>query len=139
MSYLLDTNVVSELRKRAPDPNLLAWYADVPSAELFLSVLTLGEIRLGVERLRRKDEAQAASLDRWLIGLSQAYGEHIVPIDKAIADAWARLSVPDPMPVNDGLLAATASVRNWTLVTRNTAHLARSGVRLLNPFQSRPL
>jgi toxin FitB len=135
VSYLLDTNVVSELRKRTPDPTLLVWYESVPSAELFLSVLTLSEIRLGIERLRRKDESQAATLDRWLTRLSQAYGDHIVPIDCAIADAWARLSVPDPLPVIDGLLAATASVRNWTLVTRNTADLARSGVRLLNPFQ----
>jgi predicted nucleic acid-binding protein len=134
MSYLLDTNVVSELRKRSPDPNLLAWYDDVPSQELFLSVLTLGEIRLGVERLRRKDLAQAESLDRWLSGLSQAYGDRIVPVDAAAADAWARLSVPDPLPVVDGLLAATAHARNWTLVTRNTGDLARAGVRLLNPF-----
>lgn len=134
MSYLLDTNVVSELRKRSPDPSLLAWYEDVPSRELFLSVLTLGEIRLGVERLRRKDLAQAESLDRWLSGLSQAYGDRIVPVDAAAADAWARLSVPDPLPVVDGLLAATAHVRNWTLVTRNTGDLARAGVQLLNPF-----
>jgi len=134
MSYLLDTNVVSELRKRTPDHNVLAWFDDVPSAELFLSVLTLGEIRLGVERLRRKDETQAAALSRWLAGLSEAYTDRIVPIDAAIADAWGRLSVPDPLSVIDGLLAATASVRNWTLVTRNTADLARSGIRLLNPF-----
>lgn len=134
MSYLLDTNVVSELRKRSPDPSLLAWYEDVPSRELFLSVLTLGEIRLGVERLRRKDLAQAESLDRWLSGLSQAYSDRIVPVDAAAADAWARLSVPDPLPVVDGLLAATAHVRNWTLVTRNTGDLARAGVQLLNPF-----
>ena len=134
MSYLLDTDVVSELRKRGPDPNLLAWYEGVPSQELFLSVLTLGEIRLGVERLRRKDLAQAESLDRWLSGLSQAYGDRIVPVDAAAADAWARLSVPDPLPLVDGLLAATAYVRNWTLVTRNTGDLAQAGVRLLNPF-----
>ena len=135
MSYLLDTNVVSELRKRSPDPNLLAWYEDVPSRELFLSVLTLGEIRLSVERLRRKDLTQAESLDRWLSGLSQAYGDRIVPVDAAAADAWARLSVPDPLPVVDGLLAATAYVRNWTLATRNTGDLARAGVQLLNPFE----
>lgn len=135
MSYLLDTNVVSELRKRVPDRNVLAWFDDVPSAGLFLSVLTLGEIRLGAERLRRKDESQAATLSRWLTGLSEAYADRIVPIDAAIADAWGRLSAADPLPVIDGLLAATASVRNWTLVTRNTTGLARSGVRLLNPFE----
>jgi toxin FitB len=135
MSYLLDTNVVSELRKRNPDPRLLAWYEEVPSAELFLSVLTLGEVRLGVERLRRKDESQAVLIDRWLTGLGRAYADRIVPVDVAIADKWARLCVPDPLPVIDGLLAATAYVRNWTLVTRNTRDLARSGVRLLNPFE----
>lgn len=135
MSYLLDTNVVSELRRRVPDRNVLGWFEDVPSAELFLSVLTLGEIRLGVERLRRKDEARAAMLGGWLAGLSEAYADRVVPIDAAVADAWARMSAPDPLPVIDGLLAATAFVRNWTLVTRDTAALARCGVRLLNPFE----
>ncbi|MBV9380593.1 MAG: type II toxin-antitoxin system VapC family toxin [Streptosporangiaceae bacterium] len=135
MSYLLDTNIVSELRKRAPDRNVLAWYDGVPPGELFLSVLTLGEIRLGIERLRRKDAAQAAALERWLTGLHTTYRDRVVAIDAAIADAWARLSVPDPIPVIDGLLAATASARNWTLVTRNTADFARCGVRLLNPFE----
>jgi toxin FitB len=136
VSYLLDTNVVSELRKRAPDPNVLQWYAGVQGTQLFLSVLTLGEIRMGVERARRKDPVKAAALEEWLTRLETAYGDRVVPVDISVADAWARMSVPDPLPVIDGLLAATAAVRNWTLVTRNTADIGRSGIRILNPFQA---
>jgi toxin FitB len=135
VGYLLDTNVVSELRKSSPDSNVEAWYDSVPGSELFLSVLTIGEIRMGVERARRKDQSKAASLENWLTRLETAYGEHIVPVDTAIADTWARLSVPDPLPVIDGLLAATAYDRGWVLVTRNARDVRRSGVRVLNPFE----
>jgi toxin FitB len=135
MSYLLDTNVVSELRRREPDPNVLAWYESVPSAQLFLSVLTVGEIRLGIERLRRKDALQAERLEWWLRGLRDNYRDHIIDIDIETAQEWGRLNVPDALPVIDGLLAASAKVRGWTLVSRNTADLARSGVALANPFQ----
>ena len=105
MSYLLDTNVISELRKRHPDPHVLAWYEGVASADLFISVLTVGEIRLGIQRLRRKDTVQADVLERWLRGLRAAYGDHIVDVDVGIAEHWGRLNVPDPLPVIDGLLA----------------------------------
>ena len=135
MGYLLDTNVVSELRKRAPDPHVLAWYEKVQGSQLFLSALTIGEIRMGVERARRKDPVKAAALEAWLTRLTDAYGDRVVPVDSAITDAWARLSVPDPLPVIDGLLAATAAVKNWTLVTRNTTDVQRSGVHSLNPFE----
>jgi len=134
MTYLLDTNVVSELRKRHPDPHVLAWYGGVASADLFISVLTIGEIRLGVERLRRKDPAQADLLEQWLGGLQVIYADHIIDIDTATADQWGRLNVPDPLPVIDGLLAASAKARGWTMVTRNTADLARSGIAVINPF-----
>ncbi len=134
MTYLLDTNVVSELRKRQPDPQVLAWYGGIASADLFISVLTVGEIWLGIERLRRKDITQANLLEQWLRGLQVAYADHIVDIDTGIAEQWGRLNVPDPLPVIDGLLAASAQVRGWTLVTRNTADLARCGVPIINPF-----
>jgi hypothetical protein len=137
MSFLLDTNVVSELRKRSPDPHVLAWYEGVQGAQLFLSVLTLGEIRIGVERARRKDPAQAIALDKWLTRLESSYGDRVVPVDSATADVWARLTAARPLPVIDGLLAATAAARNWTLVTRNTSDVERSGVRVLNPFAPR--
>ena len=138
MSYLLDTNVVSELRKRDPNPDVLAWYATVTSAELFLSVLTIGEIRLGIERLRRKDELQADVLEQWLRGLHVTYQDHLIEVDADVAEEWGRLNVPGPLPVIDGLLAASAKIRGWTLVTRNTADLQRSGVALLNPFEPPP-
>src|ERR1700733_12344739 len=118
MTYLLDTDVISELRKRDPDPHVLAWYARVTAADVFVSVLTIGEIRLGIERLRKKDGGQAELLERWLHGLHHTYGDHIVNVDAAIA----------------GLLAASPRVRGWTLVTRNTAEVARTGVALVNPF-----
>jgi predicted nucleic acid-binding protein len=134
MTYLLDTNIVSELRKRHPNPGVLAWYGGIASADLFISVLTIGEIRLGVERLRRKDSVQADLLEQWLRGLQVTYADHIVDVDTGIAEQWGRLNIPDPLPVIDGLLAASAKVRGWTLVTRNIADLARCGVPIINPF-----
>ena len=145
MTYLLDTNIVSELRKRDPNPRVVAWYGTVTSAQLFLSVLTLGEIRMGIERLRRRDNARADLLEQWLHGLGVAYRDHLINVDTDIAEEWGRLNVPDQLPIIDGLLAATAKVRGWTLVTRNVADLARSvadlarsGVSLLNPFDPPP-
>ena len=138
MSYLLDTNIVSELRKRDPNPAVTTWFDATPSADLFISALTVGEIRHGVERLRRKDEAQALVIEQWLTGLRVAYRDHIVSIDSEIADRWGRLSGPAWLPVIDGLLAATALVRDWTLVTRDTGDFARSGVCLLNPWEDGP-
>jgi predicted nucleic acid-binding protein len=135
MTLLLDTNVVSELRKRQPDRNVLAWYATVSSADLFLSVLTIGEIRLGIERLRRKDPAQAYTIEQWLRGLHAGYRDHLINVDAAVAEEWGRMNVLDPLPVIDGLLAASAKIRGWTLVTRNVNDLRSSGVSLLNPFE----
>jgi predicted nucleic acid-binding protein len=137
MTYLLDTNVVSELRTRDPDPHVLAWYETVTSAELFLSVLSIGEIRLGIERLRRKDQPQAGLLEQWLRGLQITYRDHLIDVDTVVAEEWGRLNIQDPLPVIDGLLAASAKVRGWILVTRNIADLKRTGVMLLNPFEPR--
>jgi len=134
MTYLLDTNVVSEIRKRRPDPHVLAWWDSVTSAEVFISALTIGEIRLGIERLRRKDSAQADLLEQWLHGLRAIYTDHIINVDAGIVEEWGHLNVPNPLPVIDGLLAATARARGLILVTRNVADLARSDVRVLNPF-----
>ena len=138
MTYLLDTNVVSELRKRHPDPRVLAWYDGIASADLYVSVLTVGEIRLGIERLRRKDAAQADLLEQWLIGLQVTYADHIVDVDTDVAEHWGRLNVPEPLPVIHGLLAATARANGWTLVTRNTADVARRGIPAINPFDPQP-
>jgi predicted nucleic acid-binding protein len=133
--YLIDTNVISEARKKLPDPGVSAFFESVRSAEMYLSALTIGEIRIGIERLRRKDADQAHALDQWLTGLLTTYADRIVGVDARIAQEWGRINVPDPLPVIDGLLAATARCHGWTLVTRNTADLVRCGVALLNPFE----
>ena len=134
MAFLLDTNVVSELRKPRPDPNVRAWLASVPEADLHLSVLVVGEIRQGVERLRRRDPARAAPYEAWLSELGRRFADRLAPVTVEVCEEWGRLNVPDPLPVVDGLMAATAKVRGWTFVTRNVADLARADVRLLNPF-----
>ncbi len=136
MSFLLDTNVVSEIRKDRPDPGVAAWFASVSADQLFLSVLVVGEIRQGIERLARRDQAQAGIFEQWLSQLVDTYGDRIVPITVRVAEVWGRLSVPNPVPVVDGLMAATALVHDWTLVTRNVGDVASTGVRFLDPFAS---
>jgi toxin FitB len=138
VAYLLDTNVVSEARKPAADANVLSWLASVADSELYLSALVIGEIRQGIERLRRRDPARAVVFDTWLSALLRDYGDRIIPVTAEVAQEWGRLNVPDPLPVIDGLMAATAKLRGWTLVTRNVADLTRAGVRLLNPFEPQP-
>jgi toxin FitB len=134
VSFLLDTNVVSEIRKQSPDAGVAGWYASVSADELFLSVLVAGEIRQGIERLARRDPAQAEIFERWLSQLVDSYGDRLVPITERIAQAWGRLNVLGPVPVVDGLMAATALVHDWTLVTRNVSDVQSTRVRLLNPF-----
>lgn len=135
MSFLLDTNLVSELRK-GPRINagVRAWFDAVDEADLFLSVLVVGELRQGVERIQRRDAPGARSLSIWLERLIEQHTDRILPVDIAIAELWGRLNVPDPLPTVDGLLAATALVNDLTLVTRNLADIARTGARTLNPF-----
>jgi toxin FitB len=134
VTFLLDTNVVSEIRKPRPNPNVQAWLASVPEADLYLSVLVVGEIRQGVERLRRRDPARVAPYEVWLSELVRQFADRLVPITAEVCEEWGRLNVPDPRPVVDGLMAATAKVRGWTFVTGNVADLARADVRLLDPF-----
>ena len=135
MSFLVDTNVLSELRK-GPRANarVVDWFRSVDDAALHLSVLVIGELRQGVERLRRRDPPAAAKLDRWLHELIERHADRTLPVDAAVADRWGRLNVPDPIPAVDGLLAATALVHSLTLVTRNVRDVQRTGVRHLDPF-----
>lgn len=134
MSYLLDTNVLSEARKPRGDEGVKRRIATVDDGEIYLSVLVVGEIRRGVERLRRTDPGQAEVYSAWLAKLRADYAERILPVTLEAAEDWARMSVPDPLPVIDGLLAATSKVAGLTFVTRNTADVERTGVSLLNPF-----
>jgi toxin FitB len=136
VAFLLDTNVVSELRRRRPDAHVVAWHRDQVEADVFLSVLVVGEIRQGIERMRARDTGQAEALDRWLAGLVAGYRERILPVTADVAQAWGRLNAaPQPPPVVDGLMAATAKVHGLTLVTRNVRDVARTGVAVVDPFQ----
>jgi predicted nucleic acid-binding protein len=135
VGFLLDTNVISEARRKRPDSNVEAWLTTVPEAELYVSVLVVGEIRQGIERLRRRDRSQAVVFETWLSALLSGYADRIIPVTAEVAEEWGRMNVPDPLPMIDGLMAATAKLRGWTFVTRNVADLARCGVRLLNPFE----
>ena len=138
MNYLIDTNIISEVRKGGRcNPNVASWYEKIADESLYLSVLVIGEIRKGIERVRLKDTAQANALENWLIAVGKAFGERILPIDRTVADEWGRLGASRPLPVIDGLLAATAKIHRMTLVTRNTTDIADLDVRVLNPFESR--
>lgn len=134
MGYLLDTCILSELRKPRPNPGVIAWIQTLNPDEAFLSVLTLGEIRRGIELHRAKDATAARALERWLRGLETHYADRILPITAEIADRWGRLSINQPLPVSDGLIAATALVHQHIVVTRNVQDFERSGSNTLNPF-----
>ena len=133
--FLLDTNVVSELRKRErADVNVLRWLDEHAESELWLSVLVVGELRRGVGLIARRDKRAASKLRDWLDATVKDYADRILPITVEICERWALLAVPDPVPVVDGLLAATAIEHDLTLVTRNIADVARTGVSVVNPF-----
>jgi toxin FitB len=134
--YLLDTNVLSEALRPRGDEGVKSWISSVPAGDLYLSVLVIGEVRRGVERLKRRDPEQAAVYEAWLGAVLHDYADRILPVDARVAEEWGRISVPDPVPIVDGLMAATAKVRGMTFVSRNTADVARTGVLLLNPFET---
>ena len=136
--YLLDTNVLSELRKiRAgkADTNVTAWGRSVPGSSLYLSVIVVQEIEIGIRQLERRDTAQAAILRQWLEQqVLPGFANRILPIDLRVAQYSASLHVPDPRPYRDGLIAATAHVYGMTLVTRNTKDFEGTGVHIFNPW-----
>jgi predicted nucleic acid-binding protein len=139
--HLLDTNVVSELRKVSTgraDPNVAAWVAGVPSGQLFLSVVTLHELEHGVLLAERSDPLRGAILRRWLDGsVARAFDGRILPIDESVARTAAAFHVPDPAPFRDALIGATAQVHGLVMVTRDERDYARFGVlRLLNPWHA---
>jgi predicted nucleic acid-binding protein len=138
MAFLLDTNVLSEIRRERPDPNVDRWFASVDDGDIYLSVLVAGEIRQGVERLRRRDPRRAEVYELWLNELLVRYAERTAAIDAVVAAEWGRLNARRPLPVIDGLLAATAIVRGWTLVSRNVRDVAGTGVTCLDPFLPAP-
>jgi predicted nucleic acid-binding protein len=137
VKFLLDTNIISELRKRdRAHPNVVRWVARTPVEEIGTSVLVLAEIRRGIELKRRGDPEQARSLDQWFSQMRTRLGNRVLSIDEPVAEAWTLLGIPDPLPPIDGLLAATAKMHDLIFVTRNLAHIAATGVPLLDPFSA---
>lgn len=136
--YLVDTDVISEARRAArANAGVRAFFsrASQEGADLYLSVVTIGELRQGVERIRhRGDRSQAQTLERWLLRLTSAYADRILPIDEEIAQVWGRLCVPNPENPLDRQIAATALIHGLVVVSRNVAHYAPTGVRVTNPF-----
>ncbi|MCA9201443.1 MAG: type II toxin-antitoxin system VapC family toxin [Planctomycetales bacterium] len=138
MRYLLDTNVVSELRKGARcDPSVSEWAARFlyPGAAA-ISVITVGEIRKGIELIRRRDAVQAATLEAWLSRLCVDFRDRILDVSIGVAEEWGKLNAARPVPAIDSLLAATANVYHLILVTRNTRDLVGIARQTLNPFEN---
>ncbi len=136
LSYLIDTNVLAELRK-GPRANakVLAWFSSLADEELYLSVLVIGEIRRGLEAIRDRDPGRAAALGRWLTRLVADHAERLLSVDLAVAEEWGRLAASRSASVVDTLLAATARVHGLTLATRNVRDVAWTGVECINPFE----
>jgi toxin FitB len=135
MSYLLDTVVLSELRKKRPMPSVLRWVKGQRDTELFVSVVSIGEIERGIESLRSSDLGFARELEQWLETLLNFYGDRILPISATEARLWGRLSSRIGHEGADILIASTAISRGLTVVTRNTKHFEPTGARFLNPFE----
>lgn len=137
MSFLLDTNVFSEIRKGLRcNAGVRTWFAETDSGDLWMSVLVVGEIRRGIELIRRRDRRQATALDRWLGSLMREQAERILPVSQLVAETWGEMTATRPLSPIDGLLAATAVVHDLTLVTRNRKHVLQTGARCLDPFSA---
>jgi toxin FitB len=138
--FLLDTNVVSELRKARAgkaDKNVVAWAASASAGIMFVSAITVQELETGVLLAERRDPAQGAVLRRWLdTQVLPAFAERVLPVDTAVARRSAVLHVPDPRPVRDSLIAATALVHQMPVVTRNVSDFAPMGVEIIDPWQT---
>lgn len=135
MSYLVDTNVLSEARKpRRANAGVTGWLAATPPEQLHLSVLVVGEVRRGTDALARRDPRAAAVFEDWLRAVRREYAERILPITEEIAQQWGRTNAVRPIPAVDGLMAATAVVHDLTFVTRDERDVEGTGARTLNPF-----
>ena len=134
LQYLLDTNVLSETRKKQPNERVVQFLSTVEPSALYISVLTLGELRKGVALKRQSDSETAQKLGSWVDGLQYSFAERILGIDAAVANLWGKLSAERSRPVIDTLLAATAIVHELILVTRNTKDVEVPEMTVLNPW-----
>lgn len=135
MIYLLDTNIVSEQRKPSPNPGVGAWLAEMWPDDLRLSVITLGEIRRGIQKLLlRNYHRQAAVYEEWFAETRRAFADRIVDVGAEAAELWGHHAAARPTPTADALIGATAQAHGWTLVTRNAKDFEHTGVRVVNPF-----
>ena len=135
MNVLVDTNVVSELKRgRHANPRVLSWFSTVPKEHVFTSVIVLGEVRRGIELVARRDKPQAAALDRWYASVRERLASRILAVDEPVMMVWSKISAPDMLPAYDGLIAATALVHSMTVVTRNELDYRRAGVDVINPW-----
>jgi predicted nucleic acid-binding protein len=135
--YLLDTDVIAETRKSHADSGVMAFLAAADAAGLFLSVLTLGELRKGVEAKRLTDPLAAGQLSLWVDGIETIFTDRILPLDATAARRWGELAAGQSLPVIDTLIAATAISHGLTLVRRNSREAASSGAPLVDPWQAR--
>lgn len=139
--YLLDTNVISELRKtgdKRADTNVVVWLAGVDARSLYLSAITVMELELGILRIERRDAAQGTRLRTWMDGhVLPEFAERILPVDAAVALRCARLHVPDPRSDRDAWISATALAHGMTILTRNVSDFRPTGVHVINPWAAR--
>jgi predicted nucleic acid-binding protein len=137
---LVDTNVLSELRKaKHCDAGVRQWFEETAAEKLFISVLVLGEIRQGIERIRLRDPAQARALEKWLLWIAAEFHDRLLPVDAKVADQWGRLGRRQPVPILDAFLAATAQVHDLTIVSRDEEGFRNAGVTVINPFSKSKL
>jgi predicted nucleic acid-binding protein len=137
LSYLLDTNVISEFQKgNQMHPSVQNWWCETDVQSVYVSVMVLGEIRQGIERLRIRDPQRARTIERWLRSIVRSMGTRVLVVNQQIADVWGRMGIERTLPLVDSLLAATALAHDLTLVTRNTRDIRDTGVRYLNPFEA---
>jgi predicted nucleic acid-binding protein len=137
LSFLLDTNILSEVRKGSNcNANVRQWWETTASEDFYLSVIVAGEIYRGIEKLMRTNPDMARTFHSWLSDLIREFKTRVLPVDMATAEIWGKISSNRTLPLADGLLAATALAHDLTLVTRNTKDIEGTGVRYLNPFEN---